>query len=199
MNDSRFSKSMRKMQERFGTLQLADAMSEFVFSEVFKEGDIQLIENSNFLLLASVDKDGQPQCSYKGGPRGFVRITGPAEISFPLYEGNGMYFSAGNMAETSKVGMLFIDFENQTRLRVNGLAHIDDDHEMLSDVKAAQLIVRVSVSDIHPNCSRNIHKMTLVEPSKFSPRHDGDEVGKAPWVEPFRDVLPDYMKSDDRK
>lgn len=196
---SDFSDATRKIQDRFETRALADKMAELVFHEEFSDEDRDFVERSMFFFLASVDADGQPQCSYKGGQRGFVRVTGPSELVFPLYEGNGMYMSAGNMAETAKVGLLFIDFEKQTRLRVNGLAEIDDSHPLLDDVAAAQMAVRVKVTDIHPNCPRNVHKMTMAEASVYTPKSEGDDVGKAPWGHYFDDVLPEYMKPDELK
>ena len=40
-------------------------------------------------FLATADADGQPDCSYKGGVPGFVRVTGGDGSSFPSYDGNG--------------------------------------------------------------------------------------------------------------
>lgn len=65
--------------------------------------------------------------------------------------------------------MLFIDFERQARLRVNGTASIDLEDPLLGDFHEADLIVRVKVEQIFPNCPRYIHKMELVEESKFVP------------------------------
>lgn len=194
-----FSEATRAIQERFETRALADRMADLIFHEAFTDEDKAFVEGAMFFFLASVDASGLPQCSYKGGPRGFIRVTGPSELSFPLYEGNGLYTSAGNMADTGKIGMLFIDFEGQTRMRVNGIAQIDDAHPMLDEVAAAQMIVRVKVTAIHPNCPRNVHKMVMAEPSQFSPKSDKDDIGKAPWAEYFDDVMPDYMLPDELK
>ena len=161
MPKPKYSPTMRQFQKQFDTLQLADRVSEMVFHEEFSDKDREFIENAMFFLLATVDASGQPQCSYKGGPRGFVKITSPSEIVFPLYEGNGLFISAGNIAETSKVGLLFIDFENQRRMRVNGIAQMVSGHDVINNVAAAQQVVQVSVTDIHPNCPRNVHKCGL--------------------------------------
>jgi len=198
MTDSHdFSDETRAIQKRFQTDRLADKMLERVFRTSFTDADREFIENAMLFFLATVDADGRPQCSHKGGPRGFVRVTGPSELVFPCYEGNGLYLSMGNVASTGGVGLLFIDFEKQTRLRVNGEAVIDDAHPLLDEVSAAQLAVRVTVTDIHPNCPRNIHKMNFAELSKYTPKGDTENVGKAPWGARFDDVLPDYMKPDE--
>jgi len=199
MPKPKYSPTMRQFQKQFDTLQLADRVSEMVFHEEFSDKDREFIENAMFFLLATVDASGQPQCSYKGGPRGFVKITSPSEIVFPLYEGNGLFISAGNIAETSNVGLLFIDFENQRRMRVNGIAQMVSGHDIMNNVAAAQQVVQVSVTDIHPNCPRNVHKMQFVETSKYTPKRGNEDVGKAPWGESFKDVLPDNMKPESMK
>ena len=192
-----FSKKTKDIQDRFGCGKLAEKMVQHVFRSEFNDKDRAFISNAMFFFLATVDANGQPQSSYKGGGKGFVKITGPSELVFPFYEGNGMYLSAGNIAAMGKVGLLFVDFETQTRIRVNGVATIDDNHAMNSEVTAAQLVVRVAVSDIHPNCSRNVHKMEMVETSSYTPKSDAENVVAAPWGETFMDVLPDFMKSRD--
>ena len=190
-----FSNETRDLQERFECSKLADRVRKHVFYEEFSDADRDFINQAMFFFLATVDADGQPQCSYKGGDRGFVKITGPSELVFPMYEGNGLYLSAGNIAQIGKVGLLFIDFEKQKRMRVNGTAIIDDSHPMNQKVSAAQLVVRIQVSDIHPNCPRNVHKMELVEKSRFTPGSDEENVDVAPWSERFLDVVPKFMLS----
>jgi len=80
-------------------------------------------------------------------------------------------------------------------LRINGTASISDSDPLLQEISAAQLIVRVTITDIRPDCPRNVHKMTLVEQSKFTPELDTDYVGKADWGDSYDDLVPDHMKS----
>ncbi len=114
--------------------------------------------------------DGHPNCSYKGGDPGFVRVPDEHTLVFPNYDGNGMYLSMGNVAATAQVGLLFIDFENQKRLRVNGSATIEPASAVEPAFPEAQFVVRVAVRQVFPNCPRYIHKLQLVERSKFVPR-----------------------------
>ena len=94
-------------------------------------------------FLATVDADGRPQCSYKGGDPGFVRVLDHHTIAFPVYDGNGMFLSVGNVGVNPNVGLLFIDFERGTRLRFNGVATIDDDDPLSDSFPGALLVVRV--------------------------------------------------------
>ena len=93
-------------------------------------------------------------------------------LAFPNYDGNGMYLSMGNIDATRRVGLLFIDFERQRRMRVDGFASIAADDGLLERYPEAQFIVRVDARYIYPNCPRYIHKYQLVERSAFVPRQN---------------------------
>jgi hypothetical protein len=102
---------------------------------------------------------------------GFVRVTGPSELAFPDYDGNGMFKSLGNLTVNPNVGLLFIALHDKPkRLRVNGSAAVSRDDPLLSQTVGAQLIVRVTARAIFPNCPRYIPTMQLVESSIYAPR-----------------------------
>ncbi len=134
---------MRQLQDRFGSRLLADRLDERLGRNKFTAEDRAFIESRSMFFLASADAEGQPDCSYKGGDPGFVRITADDELAFPSYDGNGMFRSLGNVLVNAAVGLLFIDFESPRRLRVNGVARIADDDDLLGVFTGAQLVVRV--------------------------------------------------------
>ena len=149
------------------------------------------VKRLRFTPLATADANGKPQCSYKGGDPGFVRIVDEHTIAFPSYDGNGMFLSAGNLVANPQVGLLFVDFINPRRLRLNGVASIDPGDPILRDYHEAQLVIRVSITELFPNCPRYVHKMELVEHSTFVPR-DGCETPTPEWkLKPeVQDALP---------
>jgi hypothetical protein len=144
-------------------------------------------------FLATADADGHPQCSYKGGDPGFIRVLDERTVAFPNYDGNGMYLSMGNVLENPHVGMLFIDFVSPrpSRLRLNGIASIDEHDALIAEYPAVQFIVRVRATQVFPNCPRYIHQMQLVQRSRFVPRADRETPipawKRADWA---CDVLP---------
>ncbi len=181
----------RALQDRFDSRRIADRLEEITVHTAFSADDRALIERAAMFFLATADADGWPDCSYKGGVPGFVRVVDARSLEFPSYDGNGMFRSLGNIVVNPKVGLLFVDFDQRTRVRVNGLASVSDDPEALAAFDGAQAVVRVEVERIFPNCPRYIHRMDLVELSDHAPR--ADHVPPVPdWkkMEVFRDHLP---------
>ena len=194
MNDETspaYHAGMRALQDRFDTRRLADRLDEKLARRAFSDEDRAFIESRPLFFLATADDRGRPDCSFKGGAPGFVRVTGEAELSFPSYVGNGMFRSLGNLLANPAVALLFIDFERPSRLRVNGSASAAADDPLLASFAGAQLIVRVRATRIFPNCPRYIHRMTTVEPSPYVPR-EGTTPPVPKWkrFDEFSDVLP---------
>jgi predicted pyridoxine 5'-phosphate oxidase superfamily flavin-nucleotide-binding protein len=186
-----YHQGSRQLQDRYATRRLADRLAEVLARTVFSDDDRAFIESRPLFFLATADADGRPDCSYKGGLPGFVRVAEPDTLAFPDYDGNGMFKSLGNVLANPNVGMLFIDFESPRRLRVNGRASISGDDPLLTQFEGAKLIVRVQAEVIFPNCPRYIHKMQIVEQSVYVP-HEGYAPPVPGWKKQpvFRDVLP---------
>jgi len=172
----------RELQDRFDTRRLADRLDDRIVRDVIRDEDRQFIERMNMFFLATADAGGQPQCSYKGGDPGFIRVLDERNVAFPNYDGNGMYLSLGNVLVNPQVGMLLIDFlsERPSRMRIEGTATIAEHGELAWEYPGAQFIVRVQVQRVFPNCPRYIHRMALVEPSPYVPR-DGQPTPVAEW------------------
>ena len=162
----------RRLQDAFDTRRLADRIDERLVSPTIDDDDRAFIEGCDMFFLATADAEGRPQCSYKGGEPGFVRVVDERTIAFPLYDGNGMYLSAGNALVNPHVGLLFVDFERRRRMRLNGVASVDNDDPLLREYPEAQLVVRVAATQVFPNCPRYIHQYELVKRSRFVPKRE---------------------------
>jgi predicted pyridoxine 5'-phosphate oxidase superfamily flavin-nucleotide-binding protein len=161
----------RELQDRFGSRPLADRLVERLWRDRFKDEDKAFIESTEFFFLATADAAGRPDCSFKGGPRGFVRILRDDLLVFPDYDGNGMFKSLGNIRANPHVGLLFISFEERRRrIRVNGTANLSFDDPLLESFPGGQVLVRVTPEHIFPNCPRYIPKMQMVEASEYVPQ-----------------------------
>ncbi|MFL6605890.1 MAG: pyridoxamine 5'-phosphate oxidase family protein [Steroidobacteraceae bacterium] len=189
-----YGETHRSFQDGRGTRKLADRLESLVRAE-FDTNDRAFIESATMFFLATVDEKGRPTVSYKGGAPGFVRITAPGELVFPVYDGNGMFLSLGNIVSSAHVGMLFIDFESPRRLRVQGMARVQTGNNLLGEFPGAQYLVQVAVEQIFVNCGRYIHKLE----SRTLSRHVPDESGRQPFPAWKRiDVLAETLPEDDK-
>jgi len=195
-----YSSSSRELQDRFDTRRLADRLVDVTMHREFTPFDRAFIEARDMFFIATVDEKGQPTCSYKGGDPGFVTVLDETTLAFPCYDGNGMYLSMGNVRETGRVGLLFVDFEAQDRMRVEGIAELTFDHPLLERHPESQFMVLVRAEAIYPNCGRYLHRYELVSRSRFVPRRGADtptpDWKRCDWA---RDVLPAGDPAADRR
>lgn len=163
-----YHRGQRELQQSFDSRRLADRLAEATTAEI-SDAHRTFIEAREMFFLATADANAAPQCSYKGGEPGFVRVVDPRTVVFPAYDGNGMFLSIGNLTVNPQVGMLFIDLTTGTRLRLNGTASVEFDGPLIEAYPGAQLVVRVTPSAVFANCRRYVHGYELVDHSPFVP------------------------------
>ncbi len=186
----------RELQDWAGSRALADRLDETLRREAFNDADKAFIEASPFFFLATADAEGRPDCSFKGGAPGFARIAAPDALEFPDYDGNGMFRSLGNIKVNPHVGLLFMRVGDKPgRLRVNGRAELVFDPAVLAAIPGAQALVRVTPTDIFPNCPRYIPELQVIAPSAYAPVADAAPV-EPTWksFEMFKDVVPPRLR-----
>ena len=181
----------RSLQDRFDTRRIADKVEAIAVQTEVSEADQAFIESRDMFWFSTIDDRGRPTVSYKGGDPGFVRVVDATTLAFPCYDGNGMFYSMGNVIGNGKVGMLFMDFERPFRLRVQGNATLSEDDPLMSDFHEALLVVRVAVTEIFPNCPRYVHRYQKQERSKYVPRVE-TKTPLAGWkrIDMLQDDLP---------
>lgn len=193
-----YHEGMRRLQDARDTRRLADRLEETIVRSDFSAEDKAFIRGCAMFFVATADAHGHPDCSYKGGLPGFVRILDDRTLAFPDYDGNGMYRSWGNVLVNPHVGLLFLDFEKQQRLRVNGTAGVHDQDALRAEYPGSVFIVRVTAERIFPACPRYIHKMQLLELSQYVPRADyTPPVPEWKRFEEFRGSLPARDRTDE--
>ncbi len=145
---SLYSDAHRALQEEFGTTKLAVRLDEDWVHESIQPEEGAFIGSRDMFFLSTVDPDGMPTVSYKGGPTGFVKVLDASTLVFPGFDGNGMFYSMGNVEGQAKVGLLFIDFETPHRIRVQGRATLLRDDALMAEYTEAKYLVRVEVTKI---------------------------------------------------
>jgi predicted pyridoxine 5'-phosphate oxidase superfamily flavin-nucleotide-binding protein len=179
-----YGDAQRRLQDEFDSRVIADVLEAAIVRPQIDEEAKAFIESRSFFFLSTVDADGHPTVSHKGGAAGFVRVTDPSTIVFPSYDGNGMFLSMGNIAGDGRIGLLFMDFERPHRLRAHANAVVSRDDPMMDEYPGADLVVRATVTSLFVNCPRYISPHTTVGTSQYVP----DATGQAP--------LPGWKKID---
>jgi hypothetical protein len=186
-----YGAQQRALQDRFDTRRIADKVEALAIHPELGDMDKAFIDSRDMFWLSTIDEQGRPTVSYKGGDPGFVKVLDGKTIVFPLYDGNGMFYSAGNIAGSGMVGMLFMDLEKPNRLRVQGVATLSADDALKGQFFEAQLVVKVNVTEVWPNCPRYVHRFRKVQPSRYVPRVQC-ETPLAGWkrIDMIQDDLP---------
>ena len=186
-----YGEKHRTLQDAFDTRRIADRVEEIVVRPEIDDMGKAFIESRDMFFLSTVDHNGRPTVSYKGGTPGFVKVLNPTTSAFPNYDGNGMYFSMGNIAGNPEIGCLFIDFERPFRTRLQGRAELVKDGPLLSLFKEAELVVKVAVSETWMNCPRYIHRYQKLERSRYAPGVEAE----TPFCEWKRiDIMQDTLR-----
>lgn len=161
----------REAQERFGGAALwDDGALDAMMRRALDARMIDFIEAQPFFFLATADADGNCDASFRGRehdaggrPLPVAKVLeGGRQLVFPDFAGNHLYSSLGNILANPKVGLLFIDFERQRRLRVNGAAVIvPAATDIVVRWPTAQRAVVVTVEQAFPNCRARIPRLTM--------------------------------------
>ncbi|SCZ60421.1 hypothetical protein SAMN04488118_10483 [Epibacterium ulvae] len=177
-----FGEGSRTLQDRYNARKVADLINKATKVTNFDDdqfGYRDFIAESTYFFLATSAGENT-DCSFKGGPKGFVKITGSNTLVFPDFDGNRMYKSLGNIEDNPNIGMLFMRFEAEEgkrylRVRINGTAQVHDDHPRLTEFPGAKRLVEVTTHHIYLNCPRYIPEMKLVEASAHIPKEGEDQ------------------------
>lgn len=191
-----YTETQRQVQADYQSQGLADRLTETIVSDVVDAGMHQpFIESRDFFFLSTVTGAGEPTVSYKGGGVGVVTVLDAGTLIFPIYDGNGMFLSVGNIVDTSKIGLLFIDFETPNRIRVQATASVSTDADLMDRYPGALMVVRAQVDKVFLNCARLIHKHERVSTSPYVPNADG----KTPYPSWKRiDFVQDVLRPVDQ-
>lgn len=180
----------RELQDHLDSRRLADRMKEVIVHSELSDDDIEVIRAQSTVWVSTVDAQGWPDVSYKGGDVGFVEVASPTEIRIPSYDGNGMMRSLGNVVDTGRVALLFVDTARPWRLRVHATARVSTELADIERHLGATAVLIVTIGRIFPNCGRYIHQDGDVSPNV--PR-EGIEAPIPGWksYDIFSDVLPE--------
>ncbi len=184
-----YGEAARALQDQFDSRRLADRLVELTVHDALDERDQEFIAQQSSVYVATVDDDGWPDVSYKGGAVGFVRVIDAHTLELPSFDGNGMFRTLGHVATNGRVGLLFLDASRPWRMRVQGGGEVITDPDQVSSVHGAQALLRIHVQRVFPNCGRYIHRGDAISPSVPVPGHE-PPVPDWKQMDAFADALP---------
>jgi predicted pyridoxine 5'-phosphate oxidase superfamily flavin-nucleotide-binding protein len=124
------------------------------------------LQRRDSFYMASVSETGWPYVQHRGGNKGFVRVINPSLIGFADLRGNKQYISLGNLQHDTRVALFFMDYPNQSRLKILGRVEIHEHNpkapaliesfrsEDKSDVIERVVLIHVEAFDW--NCPQHI-------------------------------------------
>jgi uncharacterized protein len=184
-----YGRGARALQDEFDSRRLADRLAEVTVHAALDDGDMALVRDQAAVWVATVDAEGWPDVSYKGGNPGFVEVVNPGELQIPIFNGNGMWRTLGNIRDNGKVALLFVDQGRPWRMRVHGTATVRTDTAATDRFTECEAVVVIQVARVFPNCGRYIHQHGEISP--YVPQA-GRETPIPDWkkLEFLAEVLP---------
>ena len=74
-----FHDGNRRLQDQFDSRRISDRLEEKLTRTAFTADDKAFIESAIYFFMSTADAEGRPDCSFKGGSPGFVRVTARAD------------------------------------------------------------------------------------------------------------------------
>ncbi|MDG2283990.1 MAG: pyridoxamine 5'-phosphate oxidase family protein, partial [Alphaproteobacteria bacterium] len=127
----------------------------------------QFIEAAPFVLLATVGPEGM-DCSPRGDPAGFARVTDEKTVMMPDRRGNNRLDSLRNLVQDSRISLLFLIPGVNETMRINGTARIVTDQVLRDSFaiqgKAPATVIVTTVDRIYYQCPKALVRSKLWSP-----------------------------------
>jgi len=123
------------------------------------------ISLSPFLCIGTMGENGLCDVSPRGGEPGFVNVIDARTLAIPDRPGNNRLDSLGNITRNPGVGLLFFVPGFEDTLRVNGVAHVTTEPELMArfttDGKPPRSVVLIDVKEAYLHCVKAIKRAGL--------------------------------------
>ena len=120
-----FTATVKNEQERSGSRRSYARMEQGDdHHDRLGASEATFIAERDSFYMATVNDAGWPYIQHRGGPAGFVRVIDEKTIGFADFSGNRQFVSVGNLQDDDRVSLFFMDYLNQTRLKLLGRAKL---------------------------------------------------------------------------
>jgi hypothetical protein len=131
------------------------------------------IARTPFIVISSINCASAMDVSPKGDLPGFVKVLDPHTLAIPDRPGNNRGDTLLNVIENPSVGIIFIVPRRREVVRVNGIALLARDPDLLGkwavDGKAPGLAIVVQVHEAFFHCGKSMIRSGLWEPERWGP------------------------------
>jgi len=170
-----FTDSVKAQQEKYGTRSAYARMEQGgKFRNQLTWQEQAFIKNRDSFYLASVGENAWPYMQFRGGPKGFLKVTGDNTLAFADFRGNGQYISTGNFLDNKKTMLFLMDYPNKKRLKIWAEA------EVLDPVDHPELVEQLTPQDYEATVERiivfKVHAFDWNCPQHITPRYTQEEI-----------------------
>jgi predicted pyridoxine 5'-phosphate oxidase superfamily flavin-nucleotide-binding protein len=97
--------------------------------EALRDEERDFIQSRDSLYMATITENGWPYLQHRGGPRGFLRVSGGRRLIFADYGGNRQMITVGSLTANNRVSLFLMDYPARERLKILGHAKVLDARE----------------------------------------------------------------------
>lgn len=152
----------------------------------------RFVEASPLVFLATANERGECDVSPRGDPAGFTRIIDDRTLLFPERPGNKIADSLRNILSNPHLGAIFVIPGVNDSLRVNGVATLTTDAELLApciiEGKLSRLGILLDIREAYTQCPKAFLRSHCWDPEHFTRRDSlptGGEILRAIQGESF--------------
>lgn len=170
-----FTDSVKAQQEKYGTRTAYARMEKGgKFRNQLTWQEQAFIKSRDSFYLSSVGENGWPYMQFRGGPNGFLKVTGDNNLAFADFRGNGQYISTGNFTDNKKTMLFLMDYPNKKRLKIWAEA------EVLDAADHPELTQQLTMPDYEATVERiivfKVHAFDWNCPQHITPRYTEEEI-----------------------
>ncbi|HUY79861.1 MAG TPA: MSMEG_1061 family FMN-dependent PPOX-type flavoprotein [Ktedonobacterales bacterium] len=133
----------------------------------------QFISHAPLVFISSANRAGQCDVSPKGDVPGFVHALSDTQLAIPDRKGNRRADTLLNILDNPQVGLLFLIPGMTETLRVNGVASLYTDPDLLDALtlqgKRPQVAMVVETREVYLHCGRSLLRAHLWNPETWPP------------------------------
>jgi predicted pyridoxine 5'-phosphate oxidase superfamily flavin-nucleotide-binding protein len=190
-----FTPVVKALQERYGSRrQYAKREKSGTSPDCLGPHESSFITEQDTFYMASIGSTGWPYIQHRGGPKGFLKVIDEHTIAFADFRGNLQYVSTGNLMTDHRVALILVNYPQQARLKILGLA------EILEGEGAREWIERLR----EPGYKATIERVFVIRveafdwncPQHITPRYTEEEIRET--IEPFERRMQDLEQENKR-